>query len=622
MNKPSEKLAPNEPALAASEKRFRALVTATSDIIYRMSPDWRVMHQLDGRGFLTDTREPIADWMEKYILPVDQEQVKAAINEATRSRKMFQLEHRVIRANGKVGWTLSRAVPITNEEGDVIEWFGAADDISERKQTEEALREAKERSEQQKRLYEAITSGTPDLIYVFDLDYRFIYANDALLSMWGKTWDNAIGKGLRENGYEEWHALMHEQEIDEVRATKRSIRGEVSFPHATLGRRIYDYIFTPVLDERGAVEAVAGTTRDITDIRNAEMAVSESEERFRNMAESLDVMISVSDDTGSAVYFNEAWTNLTGRTPAELLQDGWVDLIHPEDRDRVINIYASVFLEKKPWQWEFRMPDRQGGYRWLLTRGAPRFRSDGFFAGYISSTVDITAVKENDQRKNDFISMVSHELKTPLTSAISYVQVSEEIASAAADTVTAGMLDRAGKQLGKMTRMINNFLDVSRLESGKIHLQRQRFDMGILLKEAEEESNASVTSHKITFGQAVEIWVEADRERIGHVISNLISNAVKYSPGDSGILVTCKTMGDQVQVSVADEGMGISEDDLPRIFDRFYRVKANVAKHIAGFGIGLYLCREIVREHNGDIRAESTPGKGSTFYFTLPVEAG
>jgi PAS domain-containing protein len=139
------------------------------------------------------------------------EKVNAAIDEAIRKKKIFQLEHRVLRVDGSPGWTFSRAVPILDHQGEIIEWFGVASDITDRKKAEEDLREAKEQSEQQKRLYETITSSTPDLIYVFDLDYKFTYANSALLTMWGKTWDNAVGKGLLENGYEPWHAEMHER---------------------------------------------------------------------------------------------------------------------------------------------------------------------------------------------------------------------------------------------------------------------------------------------------------------------------------------------------------------------------------------------------------------------------
>jgi len=157
------------------------------------------------------------------------------------------------------------------------------EDITEKKEAETALNNALPDAEKQKRLYNSIINSTPDLVYVFDLDYKFTYANKALLTMWGKTADDSIGRRLIENGYEDWHAEMHEREIDTVVAEKRSIRGTVSFPHAELGRRIYDYIFVPVFNEKGEVELVAGTTRDITESKQAEEKLQQSENRFRKM---------------------------------------------------------------------------------------------------------------------------------------------------------------------------------------------------------------------------------------------------------------------------------------------------------------------------------------------------
>jgi two-component system sensor histidine kinase VicK len=167
--------------------------------------------------------------------------------------------------------------------------------------------------------------------------------------------------------------------------------------------------------------------------------------------------------------------------------------------------------------------------------------------------------------------------------------------------------------------MINGFLNISRLESGKIHMDYHLFDMAGLLKEGEEEAEVSITSHQLVFAPVNEIMLNADREKIGQVISNLISNAVKYSPSGSTIHIACIATDGKALVSVTDEGMGVSKEDLPRIFERYYRVKGNETRNIAGFGIGLYLCSEIIKGHGGDIWAESTFGKGSSFYFTLPL---
>lgn len=151
-------------------------------------------------------------------------------------------------------------------------------DVTERLNTEKDLSLTQQETERQRRLYDTILSNTPDLIYVFDLDHRFIYANDVLLKMWGKTWDEAIGKTCLELGYEPWHAAMHDREIEQVKATKQPIRGEVPFA-GTFGRRVYDYIFVPIIGADGEVEAVAGATRDITERREMEDALRESDRR-------------------------------------------------------------------------------------------------------------------------------------------------------------------------------------------------------------------------------------------------------------------------------------------------------------------------------------------------------
>lgn len=562
------------------------------------SPEWYNIH-LDGRP-MTDEEHPTMVAM------------------AT-GKPVFDFEFAIERPGSDRMFLTMNAAPVTDSDGNVTGSVGMFSDITRRKQTEAALQTANAELERQKKLYEAITSGTPDLMYVFDLDYKFTYANRALLEMWGKTWDTAVGKGLRENGYEEWHALMHEREIDQVRVTKMPVRGEVSFPHATLGRRIYDYILTPLLNEDGDVIAVPGTTRDITDIRNAEAAIAESEERFRNMAENSGILIGVGDETGNVTYFNKAWSELTGKTSDELLKYGWSELIHPDDKEAYLNIYHDAVENKIPYTGEYRMLSATGEYRWLFAFATPRFTPDGAFAGFIGSFIDITEKKQDEQRKNDFISMVSHELKTPLTSMNSYIQVLEGRARKSGDELATGMLEKARKQAAKMTTLINGFLNISRLESGKIHIERKRFDLADLVKETEEEMVTQINSHNIVFAPVERTIINADIDKIGQVITNLISNAVKYSPNGSTINVVCITDNGYARVSISDQGIGINQDDLPKLFERFYRANNTGNRNIAGFGIGLYLCYEIIKRHEGRIWAESRLGEGSTFYFELPL---
>jgi PAS domain S-box-containing protein len=265
-------------ALRASEARYRALVTTSSDVVFQMSGDWTVMNPIDGRNLVASSNTPIRGWMEQNLPEFEHARVRAAIDEAITRKRTFELEHQVVRADGSLGWTLSRAVPILDDAGDIIEWFGTASDITDRKLAQAALERVTSESERTHRLYETVLSATPDFVYVFSLDHRVLYANESLIRMWGRGREGAIGKTFLEIGYEPWHAEMHDREIDQVRATKQPIRGEVPFT-GTSGRRIYDYIFVPVIGTDGEVEAVAGTTRDVTDRKESELALAESDRK-------------------------------------------------------------------------------------------------------------------------------------------------------------------------------------------------------------------------------------------------------------------------------------------------------------------------------------------------------
>ena len=780
-------------AITASEERLRALVNATSDVIYSLSPDWEVMNQLDGRGFLKSTDAPIKGWRNQNVYPADMETVNQAIDKAISEKKTFELEHRVLRADGTPGWTFSRAVPILDEQGDIKEWFGTASDITERKQIEAALREARELSDRQKRVYETITSGTPDLMYVWDLNYRFTYVNSALLNMWGKSWDDAIGKGLRENGYEEWHAQMHEREIDHVVATKESVRGEVAFPHATLGKRIYDYILIPVLNDEGVVEAVAGTTRDITERKiweeklaqatealqavneemvtvNEEQAASNEEltvtneeliatqqqleeinrelaasaARLRMAVESTQLGTWDHDPRSGELFWSEEYRAICGVPPeVKPSYEYFLEHIHPDDRIWVVQEiqkaadpatsgrYAITFrmirFNSSEIRWvkvhgtvHFEMgqavrfigtilditdiktaeeqsaklaaiiqssddaiisktfdsvitswnaaAERIFGYSaeemigesiYKLIPGhlhyeepqiIERLRSGQRIQHYetkrhtkdgrlidVSLTIspvkdprgnvigiskiarDITEKKLDENRKSDFIGMVSHELKTPLTSLGAIVQMANVKLAGSEDGFLSGAMQKANQQIKKMTSMINGFLNVSRLESGKIHIEKQLVNLPELITETIDEARLTA-ENPILLKQNGPLRVNCDRDKIGSVISNFISNAIKYSPKAKVIEVAYYTSNGQAVVSVSDKGMGINPDDLAKIFDRYFRVETNHTRHIAGFGIGLYLSSEIIQRHGGKVWAESVVDKGSTFYFSLPLD--
>jgi PAS domain S-box-containing protein len=250
---------------------------------------------------------------------------------------------------------------------------------------------------------------------------------------------------------------------------------------------------------------------------------------------------------------------------------------------------------------------------------SPIHDKNGRVIGVSKIARDITEQKRDEQRKSDFIGMASHELKTPLTSLVALVQVLQQKTKEYPDTFIPNALNRANQQARKMTTLINGFLNISRLESGQLEINKQPFDLADLIHDQLDEIKLTVSSHTFIFDQNEPIPVVADVEKISSVISNLLSNAVKYSPKGKVVQISCLITGKFVQVSVKDEGMGVSKEHLPHIFDRYYRARTTHTQQISGFGVGLYLSAEIIARHEGRIWAESEKGNGSVFSFTLPV---
>jgi len=543
-------------------------------------------------------------------------------------------------------------------------------DVTRVMTVQQQLKEAREHADKQKRIYETITSGSPDLMYVWDLDYKFTYVNKALLDMWGKTWETAIGYGFRDHGYEEWHAAMHERETDLIVATKKPYRGEVAFPHATLGRRVYDYILIPVLNEQGEVEAIAGTTRDVTERKLMEDALATSAEELQAINEELattneeqvasnEELMSTNNqlalvnqqlmearqkveksetalhlaieaaDSGTysintktlEFYASPRLKELHGFGRNEnVTYHDLIAQVREDYRATVADMVEAAITKGEKFNLVFPVIGfHDGKLRWLRSVGTFQQAADSTETYFAGITNDVTEQKEDDQRKNDFIGMVSHELKTPLTSLTAIVQVANAKLKNSEDPFLAGAMEKANHQVKRMSKMINGFLNVSRLESAKLLIDKKEFDLHDLIHDIVKETAITVSTHVIEIEQCENITVNADADKIGSVITNLVSNAIKYSPKGKTVEINCRVADNKVVVSVKDEGIGLSPDDKTRIFDRYFRVESSNTRHISGFGIGLYLSAEIVHRHGGEIWVESEMGKGSIFYFSLPL---
>jgi PAS domain S-box-containing protein len=373
------------------------------------------------------------------------------------------------------------------------------------------------------------------------------------------------------------------------------------------------------------IEEIVAANEELKQIQNrlfvSNIELQESEE-LKNMAiEQAELGVWHIDASTREFIASKRLKEFFGYFDHEIMEyDAAINHIQEDFRDKVANEVEQAIQTGKAYEIEYPIVTyRDKQQRWLRATGKLNPATNGRNS-YLSGTImDVTERKEDDQRKNDFISMVSHELKTPLASMIGYIQMLKSRAAKSEDNFAVGILDKANKQSKKMNALINGFLDMKRVETGKIPLDREIFDMAELLIESEEESIATMSSHTVVFAPVESTMVEADRDKIGQVITNLISNSVKYSPAGSTINVACVNIDNMARVSVKDQGMGISQVNQSYLFDRFYRVESEEMGKVSGFGIGLYICDEIIRRHHGKIWVESELGKGSTFHFTIPI---
>ena len=379
------------------------------------------------------------------------------------------------------------------------------------------------------------------------------------------------------------------------------------------------------LYENGKITGVLQSAVDVTEQVRARKDLEKAEDTLKLALKAAQLGTFDMDMEKGTMEWDERCRTLFGISHHDTVtyEKDFLNGLHPDDRERVQKVIENVFkksISNGHYDIEYRTVDATDKrVRWIRAMGKTYFDTQDNPLRFIGSVLDITEIKADELRKNDFIGMVSHELKTPLTSLQGYVQLLQVKVKTDKDNFIVDMLERVNSQVKKMNNLINGFLNLSRFESGKIHLNKQNFELPGLVKEIMEEMGLIFSKTPISLGTCAPIAVYADRDKIGSVITNLISNAVKYSPSGSPIEIKCESTEDFALISVKDKGIGIKQQDIDKLFERYFRVeKGN--NTIAGFGIGLYLSAEIMQRHNGKISVESQPGEGSTFYISIPLQ--
>lgn len=509
--------------------------------------------------------------------------------------------------------------PIRNRQGKIVGASKIARNITERKRHEKAIRKSE-------RDYHELIKSSPSMIVTFDGPNHTIgVVNDAVLKTWGKEKD-IIGKPLAQILPE-----LHEQGItkllDKVYETGEVIKSyETPLYFSSDGNkhtRFFNLVLYPRHNSDGKITSVVKIATDVTTEAKLNQKIKESETRYRQMADLMPAKIINLTPQGEANYFNRQFLEYTGLDTEQLVGMSWTDYIHPDDLSRMWRNWKKAAHQQTNFVVEFRMKDANGVFRWHLARAVPIIENSKKM--WICAATDIQSLKDEEKRKEDFLKMVSHELKTPVTSIKGYIQLllnllKKNIEGRVAIFPFESSLRRMDHQVNRLTRLISEILDISRIDTAKFELLKKPFNIGELVDETIQDIKYTNTGHHIYIHHIFDCQVYGDMDRIGQVLINLVNNAVKYSPSNKEINVYVEKDGnDYVKVKVKDEGIGIAKKDLNKVFNRFYRVEGEKQDTFAGFGIGLFLCKEIIERHGGTIEVESEKGKGSVFSFKLKI---
>ncbi|ACU90271.1 PAS domain-containing hybrid sensor histidine kinase/response regulator [Desulfomicrobium baculatum] len=377
---------------------------------------------------------------------------------------------------------------------------------------------------------------------------------------------------------------------------------------------------------------------DINDRKQAEIALTESELHFRNLSNSGQALIWTSGEDTLCDYFNEPWLDFTGRTLEQELGNGWVEGVHAEDLDRCIDTYVTAFARREPFNMEYRLRHVSGEYRWLVDQGTPRFNSQGAFVGYIGHCLDITprkqmevelvaaknAAESANKAKSAFLANMSHEIRTPLNGLLGMMQLLETTDTSDEQQMYIEMAIRSG---GRLTRLLSDILDLSRIEAGRMPLSEEPFNLSETFS-AVTDSFGPVSIQKrlpvrIDVAPDVPKEVFGDEVRVRQVLFNLVGNAMKFT--DQGeVRIEVSTLlplpPDTVRVlfCVTDTGAGMSDTTLKTLGNPFTQASEGFTREHQGAGLGLSICKRLVAAMGGTLTFESTLGAGTAAYLMLP----
>ncbi|MDX2110518.1 MAG: PAS domain S-box protein [Verrucomicrobiota bacterium] len=650
-------------ALMEIATQFRKITATVPGMVYqyKIHPDGTscIPYTSDGirdiYGVSPDDVREDASPVFKVIHPEDIQGVMDTIQESARTLEHWNHEYRILLPDGTIHWHLGHSTPTREADGSTL-WHGHILDITQNKRAQEALTQSEMR-------WKFALEGSGDGMWDNDLLNGTVYYSTRWKSMLGYE-DEDIG-----TSNEEWRSRVHPDDISLARQVLDEHRaGKTSVFSMEIRMRCKDGSWRWILSRgqiiqrnpQGQPLRMIGTHSDITPRKQSELALIESESRFRTLADQLPVLIWMSNTTGGCMYFNRTWLEYTGCSLESQLGDGWAEGVHPEDMDRCMNTYNSSFAARTGFVMEYRLRDAKGEFRWILDQGFPRFDTEGCFLGYIGSCMDIhdrklsaLALQESQEQlkalnhkleqevtrtaglaqaanaaneaKSLFLANMSHEIRTPLNAILGMAELLQESISDLGHIEYLQTIRSSGTLL---LSLLCDLLDFSKIESGQLKLDEIPVDLNQWVKANTSLVEETVLRKKLQLDVEIDTALPneilGDATRMGQVLLNLLSNAVKFT--ETGTIkvslqrVAMERQEPMLRVAVEDSGIGIPAEKQEHLFESFNQLDPSTTRKYGGTGLGLAISKKLIELMHGQIgMTDNGSRKGTTFYFVIPL---
>ena len=628
-----------ETDLRAAETRYRVLVEQLPLALYAYGldeghyPIYRSPQIVRMLGYSIEEWRADPDLFPKLLHSEDRERVMEQVARVEQTGDRFCDEFRIIAKDGRTLWVHDENVAVFDTDGRPLYRQGFMHDVSERRRAEEVLRDSEERV---RLLFDAAL----DAVVTIDATGTITGWNAQAETTFGWKRDEAIGRLLVDTIVPEQHRLAHLQGLERYLETREprvlGRRIEITAVNRE-GRELPVELAIVPIERQGKIEFSA-FIRDVAESKHREELLRLAERRYRTLVEQLPltVYIDALDDESSAIYMSPQIEALLGYTVDEWLSERnlFVELLHPDDRERVLAEVARTNRSGEAFRAEYRLVARDGREIWIEDEAvivADEVGNRLYSQGYL---LDITARKRAeaelarqndelralDELKDEFVALVSHELRTPLTSIRGYLELVLEGEGGQLTDAQERFLRVVDRNAERLQRLVGDLLFIAQLDAGRLSLSLGEVDLAEIAAESVEAARpaAGEKGVELVLDLGTPAPLSADGARLGQLLDNLVSNAVKFTPAGGRVDVRIAARAGGAELVVADTGIGIRADEQERLFERFFRSRGATEAAIQGTGLGLAISKAIVEAHGGDIAVTSVEGHGTTFTIHLP----